>query len=499
MPKSLAVIGLDGMSWRYFRKLLDKGVMPYTKGLLMRSFATTLVCLPPTTPPSWASIMTGVNPGKHGIFGFFFYERGSWTQRLYTVSELEHPRVHEMLSMRGLRSIVFNPIPDYPIPKVRNAEVISNLFFVPNPISQPEDAHRKYFGLTNPGEMIKSPSCEVLDECLRIVEVYLEAAGKALASDHSLLWINLNLPDVVLHRCPEMLRESRVLAGERRLFNLLDKLVKEVGEAHDSVVIVSDHGFARYSRIVSVNDILVKHGYARATEVRGMSEVGEYRIERRLAHVKGVRWVRVPPFVYKAVKLLRLRRLARGLLSLYGCLTRNKVVVSTSRWVDVNHSAAFLPDHYSFGVYLRDRRFLVEVHDLLKKYNELKTYLPEEFYHGPFVHRAPDIVLFPRFDLGYWVHGNNVTGLITASGDYYAHHPSGVLVVRDEELLNTELKPGSLPNYVVGWLVLHLLGQPLPKSRDRHEPLERALDVKAEENYLARWRVMTRLRKVMGR
>ena len=133
MKKKAAVIGLDGLSWNYLDKLINNGVMPYTKALLNKAFKTELECIPPVTPPSWTSIMTGVNPGKHGIFGFFTYDKSTWKQILTSAYHVGYPRIHEMLSMNGAKSIIFNPMPDYPIIPARNTIQISNLSSHRNP------------------------------------------------------------------------------------------------------------------------------------------------------------------------------------------------------------------------------------------------------------------------------------------------------------------------------------------------------------------------------
>jgi len=203
LKKKAAVIGLDGLSWNYLDKLINNGVMPYTKALLNKAFKTELECIPPVTPPSWTSIMTGVNPGKHGIFGFFTYDKSTWKQVLTSAHHVGYPRIHEMLSMNGAKSIIFNPMPDYPIIPARNTIQISNLFFTPKPVSYPPEAYKKVFGEENPKEAKKDATCNYLNSYIHVIELYEEAVDKAINEDHTLLWINLNIPDSLFHRCPK--------------------------------------------------------------------------------------------------------------------------------------------------------------------------------------------------------------------------------------------------------------------------------------------------------
>ncbi|MFN2526723.1 MAG: alkaline phosphatase family protein [Actinomycetota bacterium] len=71
MTQTAAVIGLDGCTWNLLDSLLAEGVMPRLAALRARGASGTLVSTVPTyTPPAWTSAITGVNPGRHGVYGF---------------------------------------------------------------------------------------------------------------------------------------------------------------------------------------------------------------------------------------------------------------------------------------------------------------------------------------------------------------------------------------------------------------------------------------------
>ena len=51
--------------------LLEAGLMPRLARLRERGASGTLRSTIPTyTPPAWTSSLTGVNPGRHGVYGF---------------------------------------------------------------------------------------------------------------------------------------------------------------------------------------------------------------------------------------------------------------------------------------------------------------------------------------------------------------------------------------------------------------------------------------------
>lgn len=66
-----AIIGLDGATFRLMDVLCDEGVMPALAALRSRGIDGVLRSTTPAyTPPAWVSMLTGVNPGRHNVFGF---------------------------------------------------------------------------------------------------------------------------------------------------------------------------------------------------------------------------------------------------------------------------------------------------------------------------------------------------------------------------------------------------------------------------------------------
>ena len=497
MVKSLAVLGLDAMPWHYLNKLLNSGVMPYTKTLINRSFKTKLECIPPVTPPSWTSIMTGVNPGKHGIFGFFTYDRTTWKQVLTSANHVKHPRIHEMLSMNGVESIVFNPIPDYPLIPVSKALQVSNLFFTPKPVSQPKEIYAEFFGDEDPKNYTNEHSCEIMKDYVNALEIYEGAIEKAINTHHSFLWITLNAPDVLLHRCPKVLQKESVDRDEAKVFSKIDKFVKLLRESHSSLIIVSDHGFKQYDYLVSINDLLIKNGLAASTPERKIYEFGDYAAEKGLERVNPPKKIVVHPLLYAFVKKLHLSRAARSALYASSKILGRRVEVRAHKYVDPENSKAFLPDYYTFGIYLKDPSIKEKVKSLLREHRKLlAVHEVNEVYDGPYINLAPDIVVFPNFSEGYWLAGSELLGKVVQQRKFSTHYPEGILVVSSDTDLPDEV-PEKLPNYSVATIALSLMEQPLPKSRDKVEFVEEHFTKGLpEKDYISRWVLAERVRKL---
>jgi len=74
------IIGLDGVPYHLIDNLSDKGVMPNFKNLKDKGiFKEMESAIPEISSVSWSSIITGVNPGEHGIFGFMDMIPGTYT------------------------------------------------------------------------------------------------------------------------------------------------------------------------------------------------------------------------------------------------------------------------------------------------------------------------------------------------------------------------------------------------------------------------------------
>ena len=69
--KRVIVLGFDGMDSRLTRNMLDEGLLPHFAKLASEGgFRPLKTSTPPQSPVAWSSLITGTDPGKHGIFDF---------------------------------------------------------------------------------------------------------------------------------------------------------------------------------------------------------------------------------------------------------------------------------------------------------------------------------------------------------------------------------------------------------------------------------------------
>ena len=111
----VAVLGLDGVGAPLVEALTDAGVMPRLAALRRTGTLGRMTSsLPTVSSVSWSSVMTGVNPGRHGIFGFTDVTRDGYATTFPNYTHLRAPTLWDALGARGKTTIVLNVPGTYP-------------------------------------------------------------------------------------------------------------------------------------------------------------------------------------------------------------------------------------------------------------------------------------------------------------------------------------------------------------------------------------------------
>ncbi len=77
--KRVVVIGIDGLDPDMVREGVAAGRLPNLKKLIERGALHDLqTSWPPQSPVAWSNFITGVNPGKHGLFDFIHADRTNY-------------------------------------------------------------------------------------------------------------------------------------------------------------------------------------------------------------------------------------------------------------------------------------------------------------------------------------------------------------------------------------------------------------------------------------
>lgn len=493
------IIGLDGGTWDVFGPLCEWGAMPHLAALRERSaWGPLLSTVPPFTAPAWASFMTGMNPGKHGVM-HFWQGHGSPKERLrgggqpVNSTHIRAPLVWEYFHAADRPTGVINVPLSYPLRRVKGFG-ISGMLTPPHardwyyPPDLREQLHGYIIDLEygRPGQPLRLEDLprplEMLDDVIQMTERRgMHSLRLMQERDWDAFMVVFTGTDRISHHfwhylapaSEEVAARLDVRVSERlsAYFELLDQLlgalVKNAGEdAH--VLILSDHGFGPAARHwVHLNNWLLELDLLRLHMGKGG---WMQRVKRRAPWLKDLA-KRVLP------------KEAREAVQQHGSLADA---------VDWDHTLAWAVPlyHHVAGVYLHHTRyrppgpvspaaapglldFIVEQAQALRIPGTgrplfTRIQLREEVYHGPYADQFPDVILTMDPDyaavptLGSTLVTPIPPGMMLRSGD---HRPEGMFL-----LAGPGVQPGPLatsPSIIdLAPTILYLAGLPVPQGMD---------------------------------
>jgi predicted AlkP superfamily phosphohydrolase/phosphomutase len=262
------LVGIDAGCFNVLDPLFDAGELPNLASVMDDGVGGVLESqIPPWTASAWPSLYTGVNPGKHGVFGFLSFDGYDWN--IVNSSHVRERTMWELLDDRGITSVVVNAPVTYPPPEIDGA-VVPGYVAPEAPTCHPEgllDDVRDELGEYR----VYTPSLSESSDPDRKVREYLDLvrmrgdAFRYLADrfDPEFGFVQFQVTDTVFHEFPgDREKAARVY---RAVDDQLGKLLETCDP--DTVVVASDHGMDALSERFSINEYLRREGYVES--VRG--------------------------------------------------------------------------------------------------------------------------------------------------------------------------------------------------------------------------------------
>lgn len=270
MTKTL-LVGWDAACWEYLQPMLEAGRLPTLQRLLDQGVSGTLhSTMPAWTPTAWSSIVTGKNPGKHGIFDMLRKKPGGYDFVPTNASfRAGHP-FWKYLNQHGVRTGMVNVPFSYPPAPVEGFMVCG--FGTPATLSEvayPAEVNpwlREQFSDFKPevdAEVLRSAPPEEIfgiekEQQHRFVHIATHLADRYQVD---VLVINLMFPDHANHKMPRMEQvQESYLQTDHDLARLLDHFQP------DNIMLISDHGSSRVKGDFWLGAWLRDQGYAVETE-----------------------------------------------------------------------------------------------------------------------------------------------------------------------------------------------------------------------------------------
>lgn len=512
--RRVLAIGLDGATWTVLKPLMDQGQLPNLKRLVEQGASGNLEStVPAHSAPAWTTFMTGVNPGKHGVY-CFVKRVGGQEELLKLVSsvDIQAPTVFQLLSQaqRVVGSINL-PITYPPFPV--------NGFIVSDDLLRPADEQE----FTHPGGLFRELGWSIDDyteggvrdvvfdgfadaliaKCRRQVDIRVRLTQALMA--HYPAWDFLTVvfteTDRMQHHLwhvwdPQHPRHNpaeaqllwpKVLAFYQDVDRAVGQLAELVGP-QTWVCVLSDHGFGPLKQHLVLNRILQAHGLLRV-RTRPFHDVQQrlrgflhersslYRAAKALVKSRGGartsegHGTNGKPHQRK---VQRTRPFTKRLLnSIDWSRTVLYAMASTGEGASVNLRGREPRGVVRAGAeYERVRqRALV----LLRQHlNDPETARPlpmrwwkrEELYHGPYVEHAPDLMC--ENDSPYKINGQfHKTAFQDATNTTGWHRSEGILIVTGPGIRPATALAGARILDIAP-TILHLLGLAVPLHMDGH-------------------------------
>ena len=493
-PRTL-IIGLDGATFDLIKPLAQQGYLPTFSKLMDQGVHGPLQAWPNLNSASaWTSIVTGYNPGKHGIYDFLTPTNHpiiEWHPT--TAFHRKREPFWRLLSNAGKNVGVINVPISYPADPVHGF-MLSGL-----------DAPRiESPGFAHPSELLDELRQEGIDYILDIIN--LSAASQKApfqlpdsvqqmveTRSHTILYLMRThswdtfmavfvAPDRVQHffwPTEQTSYENVAWAPIRTLYQKMDTFLHEILNRMDketSLLLISDHGsgpiqLAKYG----LNPLFEQLGFLRYHK-------GSMRMRGRL--LKALSYCE-----RKGIPIRFQERFARAFPRLHSFIA-NKSTLSEIDWsrtqayspVSGNHVYINYPSQGGKGMASSERyeTFRDQIRNILLNIAGEKTGQPlmrnvhrrEDLYWGPFVEQAPDLILewnyeAPSDSIRYSTSEKliRVEPKIKYSAWKATHRPFGIFIAYGAHIK----RGGTLSNlclYDIAPTILYLQNHPIPADMD---------------------------------
>lgn len=279
MKKRIFVIGLDGATFDIINPLIREGGLANIAGLMKHGVWGPLrSTIPAFSPVAWTSMITGVNPGKHGIVDGFIHHhdyRMSFVNSTYR----RYKPIWSILNSLGKSTGVVNVPLTYP-PEEVNGFLITGMF-TPEHVEDfiyPHDLRRlirdkagKYIfeavQSSNMDKVYKSTH-KVIDQRDKIfsyllssydLDFYFFVFVETDRIQHC-FWKFMDEKSVDVSHSERKKYKTIIADIYKKLDDSIGRILKYAGD-DDTVMLVSDHGFGNMQRAFALSNWLREKGY----------------------------------------------------------------------------------------------------------------------------------------------------------------------------------------------------------------------------------------------
>lgn len=495
------VIGIDGGTFDIIRPMVERGELPTIASFMREgAWGKLATTIPPVTVPAWVSCVTGMNPGKFGVFYFTGNSHLYNEEQIADVTKVHAKAIWHFLTDHQKKSIIFAVPFTYP-PSVVDGVMVSSVrldmgvrglksyppelaedliktFSLEEALREGRDLRGIQGKLTQKKIMDRHIGLSrIISEKVRDISLYLLRNNDwdfFMTVFKSTDWIQHRLlgyldPNHPLYT-PELSKSYGDLIYDeyRRVDLAIKDILKEAGEA--TVILLSDHGGGPFYGYFYTNVWLKQKGFLKivGNRDRPSLRLTNIPVNKLLSSVG----VRTRAFQHLSIPMIR--RSARPISQEIDW--RHTKAYATTFGININlkgrEPEGVVPeDDYSELCELI-REDLYKLEDGTGQRVIDKVYRREEIYSGPYVNEAPDIVYLFK-DTHYLpirlLYSSSLFEEMTlntiGTGQHISCLLDGIFLMK-----GPFIKPGMELNgphiMDIAPTVLYLMGLPVPKDMD---------------------------------
>ncbi|MBI5870717.1 MAG: alkaline phosphatase family protein [Actinobacteria bacterium] len=284
--RRIAIIGLDGTPYSFLKTEIEAGTLPNLGSLLSRGeFRQMETEIPAISSVAWASFMTGVNPGEHGIYGFTDRKPGTYEITFPNYSDLKAEPVWNRLSREGKRCCVINVPSTYPAQPLNGILVAG--FVAPNleravyPSEAFDYLNRSGYRIDVDAAKARESLDAFLEDLHFTLEKRREAAIHFLESERWDFFMCVFTGTDRLHHFMWKKYSENDLTYKKEFLDYYRRVDEIIGELADllpedvSLLMLSDHGFCPIRNELYLNTCLKEAGWLsfRNDEPRSLADM----------------------------------------------------------------------------------------------------------------------------------------------------------------------------------------------------------------------------------
>lgn len=495
------VVGLDGATFDIIKPMVEAGKLPtFAKLMSEGSWGNLRSTILPVTPPAWASFMTGKNPGKHGVYGFFKNKTDSYETEFTTSLSIQAKKIWDYLDSNKKVGLIDIPL-TYPPQKI-NGHMVSGMP-VPSENSiftYPPEFHTElireigdYMIDNKLGIMTKDNPVDALKHLYAYTEMRMDAVRYMMKSKgpFDFFMVVFRGTDFVQHAAFKYLDEDymekhpeetakfgkTIYQFYEKIDSYLSEIIQLMGD-DCTLVLMSDHGLGPLKKLFYINRWLKQEGFLVLKKYRMLRKTGLKWRSKSIASIlqrSGLAFINI--FLPNFLKKLRLFYFLPyekhpscvidwGKTKAYANLTWTDGVIKVNLKGRERNGSVDKSNYDMVCDRLVEKLKNIKDPDSGKNVMEA-VYRRGEIYSGACVKDAPDVIALTR-DINYAYR-------VTVSGDALfetpanpvpaTHRMNGIFMIK-----GPDIKKGislSVNNIVdVAPTILYLMGCRIPEDMD---------------------------------